>query len=294
MILSRIGIVALSLSTVIAVLVVVASFAAAQAGDSAAEESGQVDGAAIYTSTCVACHQGDGQGVPGAFPPLAGHIGDLYAAEGGPQYIASVVLFGLQGPITVDGETYNGVMPSFYQYSDQEIAAVIDHVMTAWGDSEELPGEYVPLTAEDVATARGLALSPQLVHDRRPNLEGESDQGEDTDLVEATYTTAQVERIRATYDRLCQECHGTDLTGGLIGGPPLAGFGFRQKWGGRPLAPLYLFTSTQMPQGSPGSLSPQQYADLIALMLSHNGHEAGDEPLTPDIDRLREQMVRPN
>lgn len=253
-----------------------------------------VDGAAIFAANCVGCHQAEGQGVPGAFPPLAGHVGDLFAAEGGPRYVASVVLFGLEGPITVDGETYNGVMPSFFRFSNEEIAAVVDHVMTAWGDSEALPGEYVPLTADDVRSARNAALSPQLVHDRRPAVEGEGETAEAVDLVEASFSAEQVERIRSTYDRLCQECHGSDLTGGLIGGPPLAGFVFRQKWGGRSLAPLYQFTSTQMPQGSPGSLSPQQYADLIALILSHNGHQAGDEPLTPDLERLSELMVRPN
>jgi len=252
------------------------------------------DGAAIFANTCAACHQPEGQGVPGAFPPLAGHVGDLYAAEGGPRYVASVVLFGLEGPITVDGETYNGVMPSFFRFSDAEIAAVIDHVMTAWGDSDSLPEKYVPPTAADVKSARNAALSPQLVHERRPVPEGEAESAEAVELEEASYAAVQVARIKATYDRLCQECHGSDLTGGLIGGPPLAGFVFRQKWGGRALAPLYQYMSTQMPQGSPGSLSPQQYADLLALILSHNGHQAADAPLTPDLEQLGGLMVRPN
>lgn len=259
----------------------------------AAAQNGAPDGAVIFASTCAACHQASGAGIPGAFPPLAGHIGELFAAEGGPRYVASVVLFGLQGPITVHGNAFNGVMPSFFNLTDAEIAAVIDHVMTAFGDAEAMPVEYVPLTETDIAAARRGGLSPELVHQRRPVLEEEGDEPS-VELALASFTTEQVDGVRATYDRLCQECHGSDLTGGLIGGPPLAGFVFRQKWGGKPLAPLFQFMSTQMPQGSPGSLSAQRYADLLAMILSFNGHEPGSEPLTPDIDQLARLTVRPN
>lgn len=259
----------------------------------ASAQNGAPDGSLIYASTCIACHQADGAGVPGAFPPLAGHIKDLFAAEGGPRYVASVVLFGLQGPISVRGEAFNGIMPSFFSFSDAEIAAVIDYVMRAFGAEESAAEDYLPLTEADVAAARRGGLSPELVHQRRPALADEIDE-EVTELELASFTLEQAEGARATYDRLCEECHGSDLTGGLIGGPPLAGFVFRQKWGGRPLAPLFQFMATQMPQGSPGSLSAQRYADLLALILSQNGHEPGTEPLAPDLDRLSRLTVRSN
>ena len=277
--------VVLSVLTVVSIGASFTILVASAQGDAA-------DGASIYSSTCVACHQADGSGVPGAFPPLAGHVGELYTAEGGPRYIASVVLFGLQGPIVVNGETYNGVMPSFFNFSDSEIAAVINHVMTAFGDADALE-DFQPMTEADVTAARRGGLSPELVHQRRPDL-GEEVEEESVDLELASFTTEQVEGVQATYDRLCQECHGSDLTGGLIGGPPLAGFVFRQKWGGRPLAPLFQFMATQMPQGSPGSLSAQRYADLMAMILSFNGHEPGEEPFTPDIEKMSRLTVRQN
>lgn len=256
---------------------------------------GDTGGEVVFSTICSACHQPTGQGIPGAFPPLAGHVGDLYATEDGPLYIASVVLFGLQGPISVDGQSFDGAMPSFFQLSDADVASVIDYVMTAWGDAESLEEQYEPITEQTVARARGLGLSPNLVHQRRPSLEGEADASATAvDLVEATFTQDQVDRIWSTYNRYCQECHGSDLTGGLIGGAPLAGFVFRQKWGGRSLASLFAYMSTQMPQGSPGSLSDQQYADLLALVLSKNGHQIGEQPLTPDTERLQRLGIRGN
>jgi mono/diheme cytochrome c family protein len=68
-----------------------------------------VDGAALYTQHCMACHQATGAGIPGAFPPIAGHIGELVAADRA--YPAKLVLFGMMGAIEVKGTTYAGVMP---------------------------------------------------------------------------------------------------------------------------------------------------------------------------------------
>ena len=54
-------------------------------------------GESTYSANCVACHQPNGEGIAGAFPPLAGHIPELYNAEGGREYIINTVLYGLQG-----------------------------------------------------------------------------------------------------------------------------------------------------------------------------------------------------
>lgn len=282
----------LAFGSALAALVVAALSSAPRAEAQASQVQG-VDGAQVFQSICAACHQQDGQGLPGAFPPLVGHAQQLYEAAGGPSYLAYVVLFGLQGPITAAGQTFDGQMPSFYNLSDEQVAAVLDHVLTELGEAGP-PEGYVPVTAQDVAAARRAALSPALVHQRRPELAQSGDGGPAAELVDAHYAAAQVERALPVYRRLCQECHGEDLTGGLIGGPPLAGSVFRQKWGGRPLSALFTFMSTQMPQGSPGSLSAQQYADLLALILSRNGHEAGDEPIVPDLEVLGGLQVKPN
>jgi mono/diheme cytochrome c family protein len=128
-----------------------------------------VDGGAVYAANCAACHQATGAGIPAAFPPLADHVGDLYAADRG--YLIDVLLYGLQGPITVNGQTYNGLMPAWPQLSDAQIAAVLDHTMTAWGDAEDLAEPYVPYSAEEVAEARGRGLSAADVAAERAELD---------------------------------------------------------------------------------------------------------------------------
>ena len=84
---------------------------------------------------CAACHQMSGQGVPGAFPPLVGSDW----VTGDEKRAARILLFGLQGPIEVNGTTYNGVMPGFgpesgYGFSEQQIAAVLTYIRSEWGN----------------------------------------------------------------------------------------------------------------------------------------------------------------
>lgn len=82
-------------------------------------------GQRIYVSRCQACHQADGMGTPGVFPPL---IGAEWVTES-PETLVRIVLNGLQGPITVSGDTYNGLMPGWGDVlSDPEVAAVATFV----------------------------------------------------------------------------------------------------------------------------------------------------------------------
>lgn len=92
----------------------------------------QVSGAAVYTSRCASCHQPDGKGVPGAFPPLAGSPW----VTGDPKVLGKIILHGLAGPVNVAGATYNGVMPAWAeQLSDAEIAAVMTHIRSQLGNA---------------------------------------------------------------------------------------------------------------------------------------------------------------
>ncbi len=70
-------------------------------------------GQALYGQHCATCHQANGQGLPGAFPPLAGHVPEILAKKEGRTYLLDLVLFGLQGQIRVKGQTYNGAMPAW-------------------------------------------------------------------------------------------------------------------------------------------------------------------------------------
>jgi len=104
-----------------------------------------VDGAAVFQSRCVACHQANGRGLPGVFPPLAGSEW----VTGQDARAARIVLRGVTGKLTVKGTAYNGAMPAFAdQLNDAEVAAVLTHVRSQWGNSAP------PVTAETVAAAR--------------------------------------------------------------------------------------------------------------------------------------------
>jgi len=90
--------------------------------------------------TCAACHQANGLGVAGVYPPLA-------ASEwvtGSEERLIRVLLHGLNGPIQVKGNPYNGAMPAFgkvsgggYNWSDEKIAHVLSYIRHDWGNNAE-------------------------------------------------------------------------------------------------------------------------------------------------------------
>ena len=140
---------------------------AAQASDDAwNEELGQQ----TYTANCASCHQAGGQGIPGAFPPLAGHVPELLAPEGGRTYLIDTLLYGLQGQIRVSGQTYNGVMPAWGHLSDEQIAAVASFVSYEWDNAADLPDGFAPFGPDEVAAERGKGLSGSDVNDLRREL----------------------------------------------------------------------------------------------------------------------------
>lgn len=104
----------------------------------------QVDGAQVYAANCVACHQANGGGLDGVFPPLAGSRWVLGSSE----RLVQIMLYGIRGPIEVRGTVYNGVMPAFARLSDAELAAVTTHIRSSWGNSA---GAIAP---EAIATGR--------------------------------------------------------------------------------------------------------------------------------------------
>jgi mono/diheme cytochrome c family protein len=98
-------------------------------------------GQRLFAGKCVACHQPDGKGRPGQFPPLAQSEWLL----GPPEIPVRILLFGLQGDVTVAGEHFNGNMPAFGdQLKDEQIAAVLTHVRQEWGNhAAPIPVELV-------------------------------------------------------------------------------------------------------------------------------------------------------
>lgn len=90
-------------------------------------------GKQAYMQTCFACHQGEGQGIPNAFPPLANS--DYLNAD--VDRAIGIVLYGKTGEITVNGEKYNSVMTRQI-LSPDEIANVMTYVYNSWGNSKKV------------------------------------------------------------------------------------------------------------------------------------------------------------
>ncbi|MDF1800769.1 MAG: c-type cytochrome [Planctomycetota bacterium] len=82
-------------------------------------------GAAVYATTCAACHQPDGRGIEGLAPPL----GDPAWLGGTDAELAQLVIGGLSGPIEVEGQAWDLVMPPWGHLSDDEIADVLTYVL---------------------------------------------------------------------------------------------------------------------------------------------------------------------
>ena len=101
-------------------------------------------GKRVFDTTCIACHQATGQGLPGQYPPLAGSEW----AQGSEERVIRIVLHGLNGPIKVEGKDFNNVMAPLGALRDDQIANAISYVRNSWGNKASI------VTAEAVAKVR--------------------------------------------------------------------------------------------------------------------------------------------
>jgi nitrite reductase (NO-forming) len=90
-------------------------------------------GERLYNQSCFACHQANGQGLAGIFPPLA--KSDYLMAD--TDRAITGIIKGVQGEITVNGKVYNQIMPP-QALSDDQIASVVSFVMNSWGNKAEV------------------------------------------------------------------------------------------------------------------------------------------------------------
>lgn len=84
----------------------------------------------VYSTTCQACHMAAGEGIPGAFPPLA--KSDFLMKD--QKRAVGVVVHGLSGEVTVNGQTYNMVMPAQSHLTDKQVADVLNYVQNNFGN----------------------------------------------------------------------------------------------------------------------------------------------------------------
>ena len=103
---------------------------------------------------------------------------------------------------------------------------------------------------------------------------------------EGVYSEAQAKRGEAIYKEQCAACHGDNLEGsGPM--PPLTGKDFLTNWQGKPVADVFEKTATSMPATAPGSLSPEQTADVISYLLSVGKYPAGAAELPAKAEALK-------
>jgi mono/diheme cytochrome c family protein len=122
----------------------------------------QSDGADAF-KRCAGCHKDTGMGVPGYAPPLAAHIPDIGKSPGGRTYLIQVLLYGLKGEILVKGKRFTANMPAFADLNDQQAAAVLNLILTNWGNDKLLPKDHKPIAPEEVKAQRENRLTAEQV-----------------------------------------------------------------------------------------------------------------------------------
>ena len=109
-------------------------------------------GRALFNSPigCAVCHQPDGMGKPGQFPPLAGSEW----VQGPPNRLIRIPLCGLTGPITVHGAQFNNVMPPLGStFKDDELAAILSYIRQSFGNNaSEVSPEQVKAVRSQVSS----------------------------------------------------------------------------------------------------------------------------------------------
>ena len=111
-----------------------------------AEMAQYAHGAAVFATTCATCHQSHGGGQDGKAPTLRG----TKYAVGDEARLARILIHGLEGPLEIDGQTWNMEMPRF-EGSDEDLAAVLTFVRRSWGNGAD------PVTVKTVVAERAAA-----------------------------------------------------------------------------------------------------------------------------------------
>jgi mono/diheme cytochrome c family protein len=108
---------------------------------------------------------------------------------------------------------------------------------------------------------------------------------------DGVYTEGQARRGGDVYSQECGSCHGQTLAGGEAA-PGLVGSDFIQEWAGLTVGDLFERIRVAMPQDSPGRLSRQQYADIVARILNANEFPAGESELGTDVAVLKQIPIQ--
>lgn len=106
-------------------------------------------------------------------------------------------------------------------------------------------------------------------------------QGSTKSTRDGVYSKAQAERGGSAFEMQCIACHAD----------PKFGPSVIDNSDGAPVAELFQFMSTAMPEDNPGSLRPGQYADILAYFFSLRGLPTGEPELVPDVEVLKQIRI---
>lgn len=122
----------------------------------------QSDGTEVL-QRCFGCHKSTGLGISGYAPPLAVHIPDIEKSPGGRTYLIQVLLYGLKGEILVKGKRFSATMPAFNNLNDGEVAAVLNKILTSWGNDKLLPKDHKVIAPGEIKAQRENKLTAEKV-----------------------------------------------------------------------------------------------------------------------------------
>ena len=169
-------------------------------------------GEAVFLANCSACHQPTGVGLPGAFPPLA----ESDFLKGDRKQVMSAAMFGLSGPITVNGVEYNGVMPSLGHLPDEDLAAALTYVFGSWGNNgaavsvEEVAALRIELGQEDRAAGERHpgATEGELTYEGAPTAMTGAESRQIMTAGGPVLSEAEFGTATQLYFERCAGCHG--------------------------------------------------------------------------------------
>ena len=110
-------------------------------------------------------------------------------------------------------------------------------------------------------------------------------------VVDGVYTEAQAKRGSTLYVEQCASCHGADMSGVVDLFPALTGDSFVTTWQGKSVGELFEKIGTTMPALDPGSLKPEQNADVVAYILSVSKYPAGTTELATGVEPLKQIKI---
>lgn len=210
-------------------------------------------GESLYADACAACH--DPKLTGGVGPALAGKefigawkdktVGDVFTT------------INLGMPPTAPGTL-----------TPEQITDVLSFILSA----NQFPAGATALAADVTPLTE--------IHMAEPAAVGAASARAEAGGAGGLYADAQAKRGEAVYATSCAECHGPRLRGAV--GPAVAGPRFVARWKDKGVADVFDKVKTTMPESAPGSLTPEQYADVVAFILSSNHYPGGAVELTAD------------